>query len=204
MCWQCGHSLQRLGKWGAMRLRHLTGLERPNILAPLSKRSSTNARQIADTVPRLRPLMRLVPERPVRPANPLLVLIGEARRSVKQVAGIFSRAGQIEIGRAATTFVPALQQTSGLLSRGWKWFLARRAACSVTKRLSVAASLSLGEKRFVAVIQVDGKQFLVGGGASNVALLAQLDQQESFGNLLKESIVSAQQLSLVDRLEKLA
>jgi flagellar biogenesis protein FliO len=35
-------------------------------------------------------------------------------------------------------------------------------------------SISLGEKRFIGVIQVDGCEFLVGGGADSVAVLAQL------------------------------
>ena len=35
--------------------------------------------------------------------------------------------------------------------------------------------LSLGEKRFVAIVQVDGEQFLLGGSATQVALLAKLE-----------------------------
>jgi len=50
------------------------------------------------------------------------------------------------------------------------------------------ATVSLGEKRFVAVIQVDGVQFLIGGGATGVALLAQLNTKDSFEELLKETI----------------
>jgi flagellar biogenesis protein FliO len=50
----------------------------------------------------------------------------------------------------------------------------------------VAASVSLGEKRFVAVIQVDGLQYLIGGGASNVALLAKLETKDSFEEVLSE------------------
>jgi hypothetical protein len=38
------------------------------------------------------------------------------------------------------------------------------------------------------VIQVDGLQFLVGGGATGVALLAQLHPKDSFRELLKETI----------------
>jgi len=52
----------------------------------------------------------------------------------------------------------------------------------------VAASVSLGDKRFVALIQIDGLQFLIGGGATNVALLAQLNGKESFGALLQETM----------------
>lgn len=52
----------------------------------------------------------------------------------------------------------------------------------------MAASVSLGEKRFVAVIQVDGLQYLIGGGASNVALLAKLETKESFEDVLSEKM----------------
>jgi len=84
----------------------------------------------------------------------------------------------------------ALQNASGLLSRAWNWFRERQAARINTKRLHVAASVSLGEKRFIAVIQVDGQQFLVGGGPTNVALLAQLQDNDSFGNILHESLTA--------------
>lgn len=87
-----------------------------------------------------------------------------------------------------------LQNASGLLSRAWAWFRERQEARSNSKRLHVAASVSLGEKRFVAVIQVDGLQFLVGGGASNVSLLAQLKGNDSFGEVLQETIASPQPL----------
>jgi flagellar biogenesis protein FliO len=64
----------------------------------------------------------------------------------------------------------------------------RQVTRTSTKRLKVAATVSLGEKRFVAVIQVDGREFLVGGGASNVALLAPLDAEQSFDGLLTETM----------------
>jgi flagellar biogenesis protein FliO len=47
-------------------------------------------------------------------------------------------------------------------------------ALTATRRLRVAETISLGEKRFVALICVEGREFLVGGGASGVSLLAQL------------------------------
>jgi flagellar biogenesis protein FliO len=43
-----------------------------------------------------------------------------------------------------------------------------------TKRLTVQETVSLGEKRFVAIVQVDGQQFLLGGAPNSVAMLAQL------------------------------
>ncbi len=52
------------------------------------------------------------------------------------------------------------------------------------KRLRVCESVPLGEKRFVAVIQVDDKQFLVGGASNSVSLLAQLDKPAEFSSVL--------------------
>ncbi|MGD0098677.1 MAG: flagellar biosynthetic protein FliO [Terracidiphilus sp.] len=89
------------------------------------------------------------------------------------------------------TSLKSLQNASGLLSRAWNWFRERQATRSNSRRLQVAASISLGEKRFIAVVTVDGQQFLVGGGASNVALLAALQDNESFGDLLQESMTSS-------------
>lgn len=84
-----------------------------------------------------------------------------------------------------------LHNTSGLFSRLWNWFRERQAARADSKRLHVSASVSLGEKRFIAVIQVDGQQFLVGGGATNVSLLAQVADNEPLGSVL-ENAISAQ------------
>jgi flagellar biogenesis protein FliO len=56
----------------------------------------------------------------------------------------------------------------------WKRIWAQQMARSKSKRLQVAETVSLGEKRFVSVIKVDGREFLIGGGATNVTLLAQL------------------------------
>ncbi|HZQ43550.1 MAG TPA: flagellar biosynthetic protein FliO [Acidobacteriaceae bacterium] len=50
--------------------------------------------------------------------------------------------------------------------------LARRAS----RRLAVTETVSLGEKRFVSILCVDGEQFLVGGSSSNVVLLAKLEK----------------------------
>jgi hypothetical protein len=81
-----------------------------------------------------------------------------------------------------------LSNSAGLLTRALNWIRERQSARFNNRRLNVAASVSLGDKRFVAVIQVDGLQFLVGGGATNVALLAQLNGKESFGDLLQEKM----------------
>jgi hypothetical protein len=62
----------------------------------------------------------------------------------------------------------------GTLMRIWTW-LNRKCAASATKQLRVTETVSLGEKRFVAVVHVEGQKFLIGGGASGVSLLTQLE-----------------------------
>jgi flagellar biogenesis protein FliO len=91
-----------------------------------------------------------------------------------------------QVPTAASSQAP-LQGSVGLLSTLWRWIQARQIGKSNTKRLQVTSSVSLGEKRFVAVVQVDGQQFLVGGGATGVSLLAQLEKKESFGEVLQET-----------------
>ncbi len=62
---------------------------------------------------------------------------------------------------------------------GLNWLAAKRKSQVASKRLRVMETVSLGEKRFVAVLHVDGAQFLIGGGANNVSLLASLEGSAS-------------------------
>ncbi|MGD0646728.1 MAG: flagellar biosynthetic protein FliO [Acidobacteriaceae bacterium] len=62
---------------------------------------------------------------------------------------------------------------SDALTRAWS-FLHARYKSSTTKRLHVSETISLGEKRFVAIVNVEGREFLIGGGMSGMSLLAQL------------------------------
>jgi hypothetical protein len=62
---------------------------------------------------------------------------------------------------------------SGALASGWS-FLHARYKISTAKRLRVSETISLGEKRFVAIVAVEGQEFLIGGGVSGMSLLAQL------------------------------
>jgi hypothetical protein len=59
------------------------------------------------------------------------------------------------------------------LARAWSW-LHSRCALSATKRLRVSETVSLGEKRFVALVCVEGREFLIGGGSAGVSLLSAL------------------------------
>ncbi len=54
------------------------------------------------------------------------------------------------------------------------------------KRLRVCETVSLGDKRFVAVIEVDGEQFLVGGASNSVVTLARLSRSPEFSEVLSQ------------------
>ncbi len=54
------------------------------------------------------------------------------------------------------------------------------------RRLRLRESLSLGEKRFVAVIEFESQQFLIGGGAASVNLLARLGETADFPEVLTQ------------------
>jgi len=61
------------------------------------------------------------------------------------------------------------------LKDAWQWF--RRAVKSrKSRRLRVCETLSLGERRFLAVIEFDRQEFLVGGSGNSLALLARLHE----------------------------
>lgn len=96
-----------------------------------------------------------------------------------------------------------LQNASGLLSRALNWIRERQSGRSGGRRLKVTETVSLGEKRFVAVIQVDGNQYLVGGGATNVALLAQLKGNESFNDLLKGTLSVSERQTFKPAIEQM-
>jgi hypothetical protein len=74
---------------------------------------------------------------------------------------------------------PKLSQPS-LLSRALSWF---RASGARQNQLRLAETVSLGEKRFVAIIQVEGRKFLIGGGTAGVSLLTQLDETAQAGKV---------------------
>ncbi len=56
------------------------------------------------------------------------------------------------------------------------------------KRLRVCETVPLGDKRFVAVIQVDDQQFLLGGSSTSVSLLAQLEKPADFAKVLSARV----------------
>ena len=67
-----------------------------------------------------------------------------------------------------------------LLSRIWKSFRERVWAAlfrnASGRRLRLAETLALGERRFVAVVEFEGARFLLGGTTAHITLLARLEQ----------------------------
>jgi flagellar biogenesis protein FliO len=55
------------------------------------------------------------------------------------------------------------------------------------KSLRVCESVSLGEKRFVAVVQVDEERFLIGGSSGSVSLLSRLHEAQTFAAVLEKT-----------------
>ena len=70
----------------------------------------------------------------------------------------------------------------GMMQSAWSW-LHRKYALTGTKRLRVAETVSLGEKRFVALVRVEDCEFLIGGGTSGVSLLTQLGKTPATANV---------------------
>jgi flagellar biogenesis protein FliO len=57
------------------------------------------------------------------------------------------------------------------------------------RRLFIRETVALGEKRFVSIVEVDGRSFLIGGGAGSVSLLSVLPAPEkTFEALLAEQM----------------
>jgi len=98
--------------------------------------------------------------------------------------------------RSATeTFANQLKELGEIILRTTGrihgWFKSQQAK----KRLRVCETVSLGEKRFIAVVEVDGDQFLVGGSSSSVAMLAHLEPQPAFADVLGQTCKLDRELS---------
>ena len=89
-----------------------------------------------------------------------------------------SQAGWNSLLRSMTSFfrsrTASLQRVApGALASTWSWLHAKY-TLTATKRLRISETVSLGEKRFVAIVTVEGREFLIGGGAAGISLLAKL------------------------------
>jgi len=80
-----------------------------------------------------------------------------------------------------------------LLARIFRWAVAslRRAAGTWksqrnAKAMRLCETISLGDKRFLAIVQVDEERILIGGSASTVSLLTRLPEAKAFSTILLE------------------
>lgn len=86
---------------------------------------------------------------------------------------------------SSARFAVGWKSLASFLTAKWNWALEKFKSHQVRKRLRVCETVSLGEKRFVAVIQVDGEQFLVGGSSSSVSTLAHLERSRDFSDVFQ-------------------
>lgn len=144
---------------------------------------------------------------PASPTAPMLVLAEEELGGIATLAGneMSSNLASDEELCASNETNPPAEPTFSLLERPgflealslqcagllrvltqmWTWAQQKFKSHQVRKRLRVCETVSLGEKRFVAVIQVDGEQFLVGGSSSSVSTLAHLEPRPEFSDVLR-------------------
>jgi hypothetical protein len=83
--------------------------------------------------------------------------------------------GKSRVGDESLRFIRAL----------WSWIQkvqVRRAR----KRLRLCESVPLGEKRFVAVVQVDDREFLIAGASNSVSMLTELSTRSDFSAILAD------------------
>jgi len=72
--------------------------------------------------------------------------------------------------------VDTLRTVCGHLRTAWMWLERKRSLQLSSRRLRVAETISLGEKRTISIITVDGAQYLIGSSSGGVQLLTRLDQ----------------------------
>jgi len=86
-----------------------------------------------------------------------------------------NRAGSASLWAAVAKIISAVNQRVASVH---KHLRRQRSA----RRLRLSETLSLGEKRFLAVVQFQHQEFLVGGTGQSIALLARLDACEGAQN----------------------
>jgi hypothetical protein len=92
------------------------------------------------------------------------------------------------------------QALSIACTRLWGSLEARRAT-QRRRSLRVVESVAMGEKRFVAIVQVEQARFLVGGGTAGVSLLARLDAVEDFAAVLSQQTAGQAEPALASNLK---
>ncbi len=94
----------------------------------------------------------------------------------------------IVVRESAPSGFPVVIPTSTKPRKIWSWARRVVSAHQSRKRLRLCESISLGEKRFIAIVQVDGEQFLVGGAADSLNVLARLEQSSIFPGMVRQRL----------------
>src|SRR5580658_4310872 len=97
-----------------------------------------------------------------------------AEKIEKRLADKLAAEERKEEQRAAAKRIKEERRSSSVLLRAFSWLKSKH-AFGAEKQMRVSETVALGEKRFVAVLLVDGRKFLIGGGASGVSLLTPLE-----------------------------
>jgi len=66
------------------------------------------------------------------------------------------------------------------IQRCWKTDAASFGRSRHARHLALLETLSLGERRFVAIVRCDGERFLLGATGSSIALLTRLKSESDF------------------------
>lgn len=102
-------------------------------------------------------------------------------------------------GDAARRSIPLSVPVWANAARKLGRWLQRMLTARRSRRLRVCETLSLGERRFVAIIEFDRQEFLVGGGGNSFSLLARLQE----GRVIPEVSLSQEPLPLPGRANNL-
>ncbi len=145
-------------------------------------------------------LLSVVPEREIsttpEPKTKRPRVVGSPLTIGGRVADRESVTEAMSVQPAAAAEEPKKQSQAaaggGLLLRAWSW-LQKNNKFSAAKQLRVSETISLGEKRFVALVDIEGQKFLIGGGASGVSLLTQVGAHDSAREAMQAAAEAAGQ-----------
>lgn len=100
---------------------------------------------------------------------------------------------KVDVNQVPNTEVSTIAQVATLLIHAL--FVRLRATCNwmnrhyekqkTSRRLKILETLSLGEKRFVSIMQVDGTEYLIALNMSTISILATLSVGEPSPEIVK-------------------
>jgi len=72
----------------------------------------------------------------------------------------------------------ALRTAFEYLQTAWNWLQRKRTQQLTSRRMRLKETISIGEKRCISIVQVDGTHFLIGSSPASVQLIAVLDKPQ--------------------------